>query len=205
MSIQEEIVGMNQMFIHVMTGNIIKDWMIVGGELEFDNMNNVILIVHMAFAPYSYIHSESYNKKLYTKILENYVQEIEAANDDELHDLVIHLNIEIQDNIDMSVLRNISEGYLKGAHDYQYVLWANNPESEINERADKINTVIVPEYCWSDYFIYEDLALIRAGLDSNISNSIYYNDGTQAKYNSLNDINNEDNDIWSLLDEGKED
>ena len=203
MSIQEEIVGMNQMFIHVMTGNIIKDWMIVGGELEFDNMNNIVLNVHMAFAPYSYIHSESYNKKLYTKIIENYIHEIETANDDELNNLVIHLNTAIQDNVDMSVLKSISEGYLKGAHDYQYVLWANNPESEIGERADKINTIIVPEYCLSDYFIYEDLALIRAGLDSNISNSIYYNDDTQINYNSLNDI--DDDDIWNLLDEGKED
>lgn len=205
MSIQEEIVGMNQMFVSVMIGSVVKDWMFVGGDLEIDDEYNIELSVHMIFAPYNHPHSENYNKKLYTKIAENYIKEIEAADDEELKKLVEHLNTVVQDNVDMSVLRDISEGYLRGAYDYQYTLWVNNPESKLAEIADKITVNIIPEYCLSEYFIYEDLALIRAGLDSKISNSIYYGDDSPEKYRYIDDLDNDDDDIWSLLDDSKDD
>lgn len=204
MSIQEEIIAMNQLFVNVMRGSVQKDWMIVGGELEFYGEKQIELTIHMIFAPYNHPHSENYNTKLYTKIAENYIKEIEAADDEELKKLAEHLNTVVQDNVDMSVLTHLAEGYLRGAYDYQYTLWVNKPESNLAEMSDNINVNIVPEYCLSEYFIYEDLALIRAGLDGKISNSIYYGDDTQEKYNYLSDFD-EDDDIWSLLDEGKDD
>lgn len=209
MTIQEEIIGMNNMFISIMAGSVNKDWMVVGGELEFTNSNDVILNIGVIFAPYNYVHSEAYNRKLYTKIVEAHIKEIENADDDELNNLVDHLNSVVGDNVDLSVINNFSKGYLRGAHDYQYALWANNPESEIGKLPAKIETIINVEYYVSEYFIYEDLALIRAGLDGKISNSMYYGDDLNMSYDTDGDglksfTEDEEDDVWSLFEDGQD-
>lgn len=200
MSIQEELIAMNHMFLNVMGGTVHKDWKIIGGEIEISNQG-VALEIYMSFAPYADFHTEIYNKKLYTKIIENYLDQIEKSNDEELHSLVNTLNSVVKDNVDISVVEDMSDEFLVGAYDFQYLLWANNTDTEISKLPVKVDVEIMTHCVDSVYFIYEDLALIKVGLDSNISNSPHYGEipymGYKIKDDSLDDFELND-DVWDF-------
>lgn len=160
---------LNNEFIEHITDLTIRDYVIIGGYETETSSSDSRIIIGIELKEYCSFHTELSTTVAYKKLIEDNLDRIENANDEELEKITDELNDIVADEFVDDTFIKYFNAYLNGAYDLFANIWSNANNIKLPENRSKI---IIPEFQESEYFIYEDLALIRAGLDDRINN--YY-------------------------------
>lgn len=171
---------LNNEFIEYITGLTIRDYVIIGGyETETSNSDSRI-VIGIELKEYCSYHNDLQTTVLYKKLIEDNLDKIEQANNEELETITDELNIMVAEVVVDHDFVHYFNAYLNGAYDFFTNVWSKANNIKLPDNSIR---VIIPDFQESEYFIYEDLALIRVGLDSRIDN--YYENKDEEPEDSV--------------------